>query len=218
MQKRKRILNALARSAEGRASPHRSGSFSGSSDDDISLSDSDASDNSGRRLKHRSKKHRSKKGKKRRKDKISKEMSAFGRYGVIRESDYHSKRAEFVKWAMDTKRIDTESLNRTEEMKLFADFAEDYNTGKVFAGLFATHHHVPSQARCRIQSTTTWMRIIRRRNRGRLRRRRRQWSRTTISMMKRRGEKRKRERNWKIINDVFKKLTTSSRQLKKPPL
>ena len=70
-------------------------------------------------------------------------MSAFGRYGVIRESDYHSKRAEFVKWAMDIKRIDTESLNRTEEMKLFADFAEDYNTGRVFAHLFANpHHHV----------------------------------------------------------------------------
>lgn len=31
---------------------------------------------------------------------------------------------------MDVRRIDTEGLTRNEEMKLFADFIEDYNTGE----------------------------------------------------------------------------------------
>ena len=57
------------------------------------------------------------------------QASAFGKHGIVRESDYHSKRAEFVKWAIDVKRIDTEACTRNDEMKLFADYAEDFNTG-----------------------------------------------------------------------------------------
>lgn len=36
-----------------------------------------------------------------------------------------------MKWASEVKRIDTEALNKPEELRLFADFMENYNTGRV---------------------------------------------------------------------------------------
>eukprot|EP00210_Caulerpa_lentillifera_P004725 g4509.t1 len=121
-KKRRRILSSLIKSSSG-LDPKESDSNS-----EKSSSFSEGSSRRRRKRKNRqSKKHRSKKEKK--KHKSLRSRPTFGAYGVIREADYDWKRAEFVKWASDVKQIDTESLNKTEELKLFADYVEDYNTG-----------------------------------------------------------------------------------------
>ncbi|GMH39198.1 hypothetical protein BSKO_07096 [Bryopsis sp. KO-2023] len=53
----------------------------------------------------------------------------YGKYGVIRESDWSHKRSEFVCWASDVKGIDVETMPRAEEKDLFREYVEDFNTG-----------------------------------------------------------------------------------------
>jgi len=62
--------------------------------------------------------------------KKSKHKSKTRKHGFIRESDFYSKRAEFVKWAAEAKKVDIDSCTRAEELKLFSDYVEDYNTGR----------------------------------------------------------------------------------------
>ena len=52
----------------------------------------------------------------------------YGAYGVIRETDYYTKRPEFTLWALEIKKADVETMSRFEEKELFKSFMEDYNT------------------------------------------------------------------------------------------
>lgn len=52
----------------------------------------------------------------------------YGKYGIIRETDYHSRRPEFALWAMEVKNIDVDAMPKYDERELFKDFIEDYNT------------------------------------------------------------------------------------------
>lgn len=53
----------------------------------------------------------------------------YGKYGVIRETDIYTKRAEFQMWATDVQKVDIELLPKGEEKELFRSFMEDFNTG-----------------------------------------------------------------------------------------
>ena len=77
------------------------------------------SKNESKRSKHKDSKKDSrkdsKKDKKRRREDDSDEDGArasFGAWGIIRESDYTAKRAEFLAWATEVKHIDVEGLPR----------------------------------------------------------------------------------------------------------
>lgn len=93
----------------------------------------------------RSKKQRSHKKDKNSKDKKKKKSSssskkrrrsgspigaaaAFGKYGVLKESDYDAKRGDFLVWAMEVAKVDPEALPKHEERELFKTYIEDYNT------------------------------------------------------------------------------------------
>ena len=52
----------------------------------------------------------------------------YGAFGVIRETDYYTKRAEFMLWALEVKNSDVEAMSRFEEKELFKSYMEDYNT------------------------------------------------------------------------------------------
>lgn len=52
----------------------------------------------------------------------------YGAFGVIRETDYYTKRSEFMLWALEIKNADVESMSRYEEKELFKSYMEDYNT------------------------------------------------------------------------------------------
>ena len=43
----------------------------------------------------------------------------YGKYGIIRETDMYAKRAEFMLWATEVKRVDLEVLPKFEEKELF---------------------------------------------------------------------------------------------------
>mmetsp|Transcript_18463 Transcript_18463/g.51709 ORF Transcript_18463/g.51709 Transcript_18463/m.51709 type:complete len:374 (+) Transcript_18463:198-1319(+) len=53
----------------------------------------------------------------------------FGKYGIIRESDYEAKRGDFQLWATEVKKVEVEVLPKWEERELFKTYMEDYNTG-----------------------------------------------------------------------------------------
>lgn len=52
----------------------------------------------------------------------------YGKFGVIRETDYYTKRSEFTLWALEVKKSDVEAMSRFEEKELFKSYMEDYNT------------------------------------------------------------------------------------------
>ncbi|KAK9836123.1 hypothetical protein WJX81_003270 [Elliptochloris bilobata] len=54
---------------------------------------------------------------------------AFGKYGVVRETDMDSKRSEFIMWATEVQKVDVESLPKWEEKDMFRTYMEDFNTG-----------------------------------------------------------------------------------------
>jgi len=79
------------------------------------------------------KKDKKKKAKKSKKAASTKEAGAvdqtqFGKYGILRESDYFAKRNEFEAWCHEVKRVDPTPLTKRDLMDLFGDFREDYNT------------------------------------------------------------------------------------------
>jgi hypothetical protein len=55
-------------------------------------------------------------------------MYEYGKFGVIRELDIHTKSSEFYAWMMEVKHISRETLGRKEEREYFLEFMEDYNT------------------------------------------------------------------------------------------
>uniref|UniRef100_A0A061QX57 Nucleic acid binding n=1 Tax=Tetraselmis sp. GSL018 TaxID=582737 RepID=A0A061QX57_9CHLO len=75
------------------------------------------------------------KAKRHRSDKRSKEPKTaalteqYGKYGIIKESDYESKRGDFQLWATEVKKVQLELLPKREERDLFRTYMEDFNTG-----------------------------------------------------------------------------------------
>lgn len=85
--------------------------------------------------KKKQKKDKDKKGKKsKKKDKKQAKASRdavsnqFGKYGVIKQEDFFMKKAEFLLWAMDVKKINTDGMGQMQQKDLFKDYIEDYNT------------------------------------------------------------------------------------------
>ncbi|KAL3662502.1 hypothetical protein V7S43_012357 [Phytophthora oleae] len=122
-----------------RHSRRRSRSRSSSS----SESDSDSSDSSDDERSHRKRKSkrsssrkdkkRHKKDKKRKKDSRSSSKRAvnqdqYGKYGILRESDFHSKSVSFQAWIRDVKKMGEFNGPKWEAMELFKEYMEDYNT------------------------------------------------------------------------------------------
>jgi hypothetical protein len=83
--------------------------------------------------KKRSKKKRSRKEKKSKrssKDKKPKKAGEeYGRFGIIRETDAATKSNEFIRWALDVRKVDASNMSKADERELFRDFMEDYNLG-----------------------------------------------------------------------------------------
>ena len=48
---------------------------------------------------------------------------------VCVQTDLGPKRSEFILWALEVKKVEVENLDRRDEMDLFRDYMEDYNTG-----------------------------------------------------------------------------------------
>lgn len=132
---------------------HRRKKYSSSSSDESE--DSSSSDYSRahkhhrrkRKRKHRHDRHQSdeeesrKQHRKRRKDRSkhrddkngSHKVSAsctetFGKYGIIRESDFYSQRRNFDAWMAEVKQIPSFTGPKYELMEYFKEFKEDYNT------------------------------------------------------------------------------------------
>lgn len=89
-------------------------------------------DSKRRKDKKRKKEKKEKRDSKRRrsddKDKAKPKEPEYGAFGVIRETDYYTKRPEFTLWALEIKKADVEAMSRYEEKELFKSFMEDYNT------------------------------------------------------------------------------------------
>jgi hypothetical protein len=114
-------------------------SSSSSSDSESSSSSSDSSDEERSRRKHkrsssrkdkkRHKKDKKKKSKKSRKDgKRAVNQNEYGKYGILRESDFHSKSVSFQAWLRDVKKMGEFNGPKWEAMELFKEYMEDYNT------------------------------------------------------------------------------------------
>ncbi|CAI5709767.1 unnamed protein product [Peronospora farinosa] len=104
-----------------------------------SSSESESSDESKReQLRHKRKHkhktlHKSKKQhKKRKKDSKSTKHAVnqdeYGKYGILRESDFHSKSVSFQAWLRDVKNMGEFNGPKWEAMELFKEYMEDYNT------------------------------------------------------------------------------------------
>lgn len=53
----------------------------------------------------------------------------YGKYGILKECDYHVKRNCFETWLREVKKIEVNELNRQSDiMGYFRDYMEDYNT------------------------------------------------------------------------------------------
>ncbi|KAI9999277.1 hypothetical protein PInf_004097 [Phytophthora infestans] len=113
-----------------------------SSSDSSSDSDSDSSNDerSRRKRKHkrsssRKEKKRHKKDKKKKSKKSKKEskkhavnQDEYGKYGILRESDFHNKSVSFQAWVRDVKKMGEFNGPKWEAMELFKEYMEDYNT------------------------------------------------------------------------------------------
>jgi len=88
------------------------------------------------------KKGKSKKDKKKKKDKTLKDTlkkkrqlgemgscsNQFGKYGVLKAEDFFAKKAEFLVWAMEVKKSNTDAMGQMQQKDLFKEYMEDYNT------------------------------------------------------------------------------------------
>ena len=82
-----------------------------------------------KKKKKKEKKKAKKKEKKAKKPKLGAcDQNEFGKYGVVRESDYFRKRREFEAWCVEVKKLPAFTGSKRELMELFNEFAEDYNT------------------------------------------------------------------------------------------
>jgi len=79
--------------------------------------------------KEKKKKKKAKKSKKQKKEKVELSMNdRWGKFGVLKESELHTKEAEFYAWMIEVKNMSREQLSRKEEKDMFNEFREDFNT------------------------------------------------------------------------------------------
>lgn len=125
-----------------RSSRKRRTASSSSSDSESSGSSSDSeSGRSRRKRSHKSKRRKSekrsskkkhKKDDKKRKNKLKSSyavnQSEYGKYGILRESDFHTKSVSFQAWLRDVKKMGDFNGPKWEAMELFKEYMEDFNT------------------------------------------------------------------------------------------
>merc|ERR1712196_409369 len=84
--------------------------------------------------KDKKKKKKDKKGKKEKKKGAKKKKNAssvahqFGKFGIIKAEDFFNKKPEFMAWAMEVKKSNTDMLGQMQMKDLFKEYVEDYNT------------------------------------------------------------------------------------------
>ncbi|TYZ61418.1 hypothetical protein PybrP1_002968 [[Pythium] brassicae (nom. inval.)] len=81
----------------------------------------------------KSKKKKKKQKTERKKSKSAASKSAvdqneYGKYGILRESDFHAKNLSFQAWLRDVKKMGEFNGPKWEAMELFKEYMEDYNT------------------------------------------------------------------------------------------
>mmetsp|Transcript_67017 Transcript_67017/g.178487 ORF Transcript_67017/g.178487 Transcript_67017/m.178487 type:complete len:239 (-) Transcript_67017:221-937(-) len=87
-----------------------------------------------KKKKDQKKKEKKKKDKKdKKKKKLSKAnrdsvTQQFGKYGIIKQEDFFNKKPEFLLWAMEVKKSDTDAMGQMQMKDLFKEYIEDYNT------------------------------------------------------------------------------------------
>ncbi|CAE8658277.1 unnamed protein product, partial [Polarella glacialis] len=52
----------------------------------------------------------------------------YGKYGIIKPEDFFNKKPEFLSWAMDVKKSNTDAMGQMQQRDLFKEYIEDYNT------------------------------------------------------------------------------------------
>lgn len=55
-------------------------------------------------------------------------MSKWGAYGILRDSDMHTKQEEFYAWLSEVKGVAMDMCSRREIADYFSSYVEDYNT------------------------------------------------------------------------------------------
>ncbi|OQR90090.1 hypothetical protein THRCLA_09438 [Thraustotheca clavata] len=100
------------------------------SDDESNESSSSSTDRRHeKRLAKKEKKHKKdKKHKKHKKSSKAVNQNDYGKYGILKESDFHTKTVSFQAWLGDVKKIPDFSGPKYEAMELFREYMEDYNT------------------------------------------------------------------------------------------
>jgi len=80
----------------------------------------------------KSKKSTKRKGKKvdKRRNRATRDSvsNQFGKYGVIKAEDFFAKKPEFLLWAMEVKKENTDAMGQMQMKDLFKEYIEDYNT------------------------------------------------------------------------------------------
>ncbi|CAL1141555.1 unnamed protein product [Cladocopium goreaui] len=79
------------------------------------------------------KKKKEKKKKKKKGDDLTEAMrgsvsNQFGKYGIIKAEDFFSKKPEFMLWAQEVRKVNTDILGQMQLKDLFKEYVEDYNT------------------------------------------------------------------------------------------
>merc|ERR1712110_37309 len=82
----------------------------------------------GKKKKAVDKKSKRKKDKKLSKANRTAVSSQFGKYGVIKQEDFFNKKPEFLLWAMEVKKENTDAMGQMQMRDLFKEYVEDYNT------------------------------------------------------------------------------------------
>merc|ERR1740138_680278 len=113
-----------------------------SDDDSDSESDEDSSSSEDKKKKKKDKKDKKGKSKKDKKKKKLKETikkkkqlgelgscsNQCGKYGILKAEDFFAKKAEFLVWAMEVKKANTDAMGQMQQKDLFKEYMEDYNT------------------------------------------------------------------------------------------
>ncbi|TDH73312.1 hypothetical protein CCR75_007397 [Bremia lactucae] len=138
-QEVRKIRDVRRSSCSKHQSPSRSPSFKSLLDSDSKNSESSYDKSSSKRkrkhIKSEKDKKRRKKDKKK-KDKTSKKSSKksalnqdeYGKYGILHESDFHSKSVSFQAWLRNVKKMGEFNGPKWEAMELFKEYMEDFNT------------------------------------------------------------------------------------------
>mmetsp|Transcript_84638 Transcript_84638/g.274188 ORF Transcript_84638/g.274188 Transcript_84638/m.274188 type:complete len:311 (-) Transcript_84638:50-982(-) len=71
---------------------------------------------------------KSKKAKKLKKANRDAVSNQFGKYGIIKAEDFFNKKPEFLLWALEVKKENTDAMGQMQMKDLFKEYIEDYNT------------------------------------------------------------------------------------------